>query len=555
MTHYAELASRILRRFLLCAVVWLGCDPAQICAASPQNARQPVPLYDNLGTLHHAITTTSGQAQRYFDQGLRLVYAFNHEEAVQAFEEAARLDPSAAMAYWGVALALGPNINAAMSKPQERLALEALQKARAHSTHVSAAERGYIEALSKRYGAKGRTRGVLDKAYADAMKALWRQLPDDPDAGVLFAEAMMDLRPWDLWTAEGQPKPGTEEIVSTLESILSRYPDHPGACHYYIHAVEASPAPDRALACAERLPGLMPGAGHLVHMPAHIYMRLGRYHESAERNTHAVHVDQAYLDGRNVAGDYADNYYSHNLHFLWASLTMEGRQAESLKVARQLVETIGEEEAQKDKWKEFYLPTPLWSMIRFGQWDQLLREPAPRKSLRLHHGLWRLGRGLALAGTGRLPGSEGEHAVLAGLAKQLGRDRTSEEKLERALLKIAERLLAGEIAARRLKYDDAIRLLKDAALLEDRLPYAEPPFWPIPVRQFLGAVLLKDDRPRDAEEVYRTDLAKHPDNGWALFGLMQSLRAQGKHSEAESAEQRFKTAWTYADVTLTASRF
>jgi tetratricopeptide (TPR) repeat protein len=555
MTHHTTPASRILSGFLFCTVAWSGCDPARVCAASSRDTRQPVPLYDNLGTLHHAITTTSGQAQRYFDQGLRFVYAFNHEEAVQAFEEAARLDPSAAMAYWGVALALGPNINAAMGKSQERQAIEALRKARAHSSHVSAAERGYIEALSKRYGGKGRTRERLDKAYADAMRALWRQFPDDPDAGVLFAEAMMDLRPWDLWTAEGQPKPGTEEIVSTLESILLRYPDHPGACHYYIHAVEASPEPGRALACAERLPGLMPGAGHVVHMPAHIYMRLGRYHESVERNTHAVHVDREYLGGRHVTGDYADGYYSHNLHFLWASLVMEGREAESLNVARRLIETIDEEEARKDKWKELYLPTALWSMIRFGQWDQLLREPAPRKSLRLHHGLWRLGRGLALAGTGRLPGSEGEHAVLAGLAKRLGRDRTSEEKIERALLKIAERVLAGEIALRHRKYDDAISLLRDAALLEDRLPYAEPSFWPVPVRHYLGAALLAADRPSDAEEVYRTDLAKHPDNGWALFGLMQSLRAQGKHTEAEAAEQQFQTAWTHADVTLTASRF
>ncbi|MBH0186567.1 MAG: hypothetical protein HP477_14450, partial [Nitrospira sp.] len=379
--------------------------------------------------------------------------------------------------------------------------------------------------------------------------------PDDPDAGVLFAESMMDLRPWDLWTAEGQPRPGTDEIVSTLESILSKHPDHPGACHYYIHTVEASPAPDRALACADRLPGLMPGAGHLVHMPAHIYMRLGRYHDAAERNAHAVHTDQAYLAGRNAAGDYADSYYPHNLHFLWASSAMEGRQAKSLEVARQLVERIGEEAAKKDKWKESFRVTPLWSMIRFGQWGELLREPVPGKSFRLHNGLWRLGRGLALAGTGRLPGAEGEHSVLVGLTKRLGRDRTPEEKTERALLKIAERLLAGEIAARRGKYDDAIKLLKDAVLIEDGLPYAEPPYWPIPIRHYLGATLLAVKRASDAEEVYRTDLAKHPDNGWACYGLMQSLQAQGKQAEAEAVEQRFKTAWTHADVTLAGSRF
>jgi tetratricopeptide (TPR) repeat protein len=547
--------SQIISRCLLCAAVWLGCNPAQLYAAPSPDTRQPVPLYDNLGTLHHAITTTSDQAQRYFDQGLRLVYAFNHEEAVEAFEEAVRLDPTAAMAYWGVALALGPNINAAMDKQQERRAVEALNAARTHSARLTEAERGYIEALSKRYLSKGKSRATLDKAYADAMRTLWREFPNDPEAGVLLAEAMMDLRPWDLWTAEGQPQPGTEEIVSTLESILARYPDHPGACHYYIHAVEASSTPERALACAERLPGLMPGAGHLVHMPAHIYMRLGRYHDSAERNAHAVHVDQDYLAGRKVAIDYAGSYYPHNLHFLWASLVMEGRQAKSLEVARQLADMIDEDAAQKDKGKEQYRVTPLWSMIRFGQWRELLREPAPRKGLHLHAGLWRLGRGMALVSTGRLPGAEGEHAVLVGLTKRLGRDRTPEEKTERALLKIAERLLAGEIAARHAKYDDAIKLLKDAVLLEDGLPYAEPPYWPIHVRHYLGATLLVAGRPGDAEAVYRTDLAKHADNGWACFGLMQSLRAQGKHREAEAAEQRFKAAWTYADVTLTASRF
>jgi tetratricopeptide (TPR) repeat protein len=524
-------------------------------AASPSEARSSVPLFDNLGTLHHPITTSSSLAQRYFDQGLRLVYAFNHEEAVLAFKEAATLDPSAAMAHWGIALALGPNINAAMDRQRERRALEALHQARAQSSRVSVPERRYIDALGKRYEAKGRTRGVLDKAYADAMRSLWHEFPDDPDAGVLFAEAMMDLRPWDLWTSEGQPRPGTEEIVSTLESILVRHPDHPGACHYYIHTVEASPTPERALSCAERLPTLMPGAGHLVHMPAHIYMRIGKYHQAAERNAHAAHVDEGYLSARKVAEDYAGGYYPHNLHFLWAALAMEGRRDESLKVARELSRLITEEEARKDKGKESYLLAPLWSMIRFGQGHELLREPAPHKSLRLHQGIWRLGRGLTLAATGRLPGAEGEHAVLAGLAKRLGRDRTQEEKTERALLKIAERLLAGEIAARHRKYDEAIMCFNEAVRLEDSLPYMEPPFWPIPVRHYLGDILLVAGRPADAETVYRADLAKNADNGWAFFGLMQSLRDQEKGSEADAVEQQFKAAWTYAEVTLAASRF
>lgn len=541
-------------RILLSAVSWLAVWGTDVGAVAERHIPR-VPLYDNLGTLHHPITTSSKEAQQYFDQGLRLVYAFNHEEAIMAFEEAARLDPSAAMAYWGVALASGPNINATMDRAAERRAWDAVQKARLYRARVSAAEQAYIDAIGKRYDLHAHTRPALDKAYADAMRVVWRQFPNDPDAGVLFAEALMDLRPWDLWTATGRPQPGTEEIVSTLESILARFPDHPGACHYYIHSVEASQTPERAVACAERLPGLMPGAGHLVHMPAHIYMRVGRYHEAAERNAHAADVDRRYLAGRKLSGDYADGYYTHNLHFLWASLAMEGRRNEALKVARQLTGTISEDEARKDKWKEFYLPAPLWSMIRFGQWDELLREPPPPKPLRLQQGIWRLGRGMALSASGRLPGAEGEHMVLAGLAKRIGRDRTSEEKTERALLKIAERLLAGEIASQRRNYDEAIRLLEEAVKMEDDLPYTEPPYWPIPIRHYLGAVQLIAGRSSKAEVVYRADLAKNPNNGWAQFGLMQSLRAQRKDREADIVEKQWKQAWEHADVTLTASRF
>lgn len=538
---------------ILWSLMWVLSWPVVVVAARTDSHR--VPLVENLGTHHHTITTSSTPAQQYFDQGLRYIYAFNHEEAIRSFEEAARLDPSAAMAYWGIALALGPNINAAMDKTHERHAWEVVQKARQHRAHVSSAEQAYIDAVSLRYSDKHQARSTLDKAYAGAMRSLWQKFPDDPDAGVLFAEALMDLRPWDLWTVEGQPKPGTEEIVSTLESVLAYAPDHPGACHYYIHAVEASLTPERALNCAKRLPALMPGAGHLVHMPAHIFIRLGHYHEAAQRNEEATQVDRDYLAGRNLQGDYADSYYAHNLHFLWASLAMEGRRDEALSIARQLTGTIDEAEARKDKAKEFYLPTPLWSMIRFGQWDELLHELPPAQALRLHHGIWRLGRGLALASSGRLPGAEGEHVILAGLTKRLGRDRTPEEHTQRTLLKIAERLLAGEIASRRKQYDDAIKLTTEAVKLEDGLPYAEPPFWPIPVRHYLGALLLTAGRPADAEKVYRTDLSKNPQNGWAYFGLLQSLRAQRKHSAVKTVETQFKEAWAHADVVLTASRF
>ena len=429
-----------------------------LAEAVTANQTEPLPLFDNLGSLHHPITTTSEQAQRYFDQGLRLVYAFNHEEAIRSFEAAAQEDPKAAMPYWGIALALGPNINSAMEKKDEHRAIEMVQKARRLADHVTSVEQAYIDALVTRYmGRKGVKRKGLDEAYAKAMRSVAQRFPEDADAATLFAEALMDLRPWDLWKPDGRPQPGTDEIVATLESVLAQNPDHPGACHYYLHAVEASSQLEQALPCAERLPGLMPGAGHLVHMPAHIYMRLGKYHKAVERNQQAVDIDRQYLVSRNQTGDYANGYYTHNLHFLWASLAMEGRNVEAMNAARDLVATITTEEARKDRWKELYLPTPIFSMIRFGRWEDLLREPPRPKGLRLMEGMWRLGRGLALVATGRLPGAVGEHVVLAGLTKQIRRDRTTEEKTERALLKIAERVLAGELAARRQHYDDAIR--------------------------------------------------------------------------------------------------
>lgn len=541
---------RVAGRFwswTLAALLW----PIAVHAAESAQ-----PLFDNLGSLHHPISANSHIAQQYFDQGLRLVYAFNHEEAVRSFEEAARHDPEAAMPHWGIALALGPNINAPMEKEDERRAVTAIKNATARLNSATPVERAYVEALSRRYVSKKRTsRTSKDKAYADAMRKLWRQYPDDPDAGVLFAESLMDLRPWDLWTPSGKPKPGTEEVLATLEAVLEAHPDHPGACHFYIHAVEASPDPGRALACAETLPGLMPGAGHLVHMPAHIYVRVGKYHESAEQNAHAALIDERYLAGRHPTGDYADDYYSHNLHFLWASLMMEGRSTDALQAAARLRGTITEKEARKDRIKQQYLPATYFTLIRFGRWEEMLRLVPPPRGLPLVEGIWRLGRGLGLVATGRIPGAEGEHHALARLTKQFRRTKSPEEKLERELLMIAERLLAGDIAQRRQRYDEAIKAMREAVKLEDALQYSEPPFWPLSVRHYLGTVLLVAGRAPAAERIYRDDLVRLPENGWALFGLSQSLNAQGKESEASEVSGRFSKAWAYADVTLAASRF
>ena len=517
-------------------------------------ARAEATLFDNLGTLHHEITTTSELAQKYFDQGLRLVYAFNHEEAITAFTEASRLDPDAPMPYWGVALSLGPNINSAMDAKAETRAADAIHKAAARLVMATPRERAYVEALATRYSSKkSSSRKGRDEAYAKAMRRLASEFPDDVDAAVLFAESMMVLRPWDYWRADGRPQPGTEDIVATLEAALGRDPNHPGACHYYIHAVEASPDPQRALACATRLPSLMPGAGHLVHMPAHIFMRVGRYRDASERNVHAATVDREYLLHHPLEGNYATGYYAHNLHFLNASLAMEGRSVEAAQVARDLLGKISVDEIAKEPSLEWYAPTLLLTMARFGQWGELIRQPPPPKELRFTTGLWHYVRGLAFAATTRFGSAEGELLNLRKSLKALARVKTTEGKLSRTLLKVAERVLVGEMAARRGEYEAGIQALREALQLEATLPYSEPPFWFQPVRHNLGAVLLLAGRPGDAESVYREDLRLNPENGWALHGLVHSLQAQRK--DAAQEEARLRTAWAQADIALTGSRF
>ena len=517
-------------------------------------ARAEATLFDNLGTLHHEITTTSELAQKYFDQGLRLVYAFNHEEAITAFTEASRLDPDAPMPYWGVALSLGPNINSAMDAKAETRAADAIHKAAARLVMATPRERAYVEALATRYSSKkSSSRKGRDEAYAKAMRRLASEFPDDVDAAVLFAESMMVLRPWDYWRADGRPQPGTEDIVATLEAALGRDPNHPGACHYYILAVEASQEPQRGLPCAQRLPSLMPGAGHLVHMPAHIYMRVGRYRDASERNVHAATVDREYLLHHPLEGNYATGYYAHNLHFLNASLAMEGRSVEAAQVARDLLGKISVDEIAKEPSLEWYAPTLLLTMARFGQWGELIRQPPPPKELRFTTGLWHYVRGLAFAATTRFGSAEGELLNLRKSLKALARVKTTEGKLSRTLLKVAERVLVGEMAARRGEYEAGIQALREALQLETALPYSEPPFWFQPVRHNLGAVLLLAGRPGDAESVYREDLRLNPENGWALHGLVHSLQAQRK--DAAQEEARLRTAWAQADIALTGSRF
>ncbi|WP_437281508.1 hypothetical protein WME90_13415 [Sorangium sp. So ce375] len=518
-----------------------------------------VPLLEDIGALHHPVTTSSQLAQRYFDQGLRLVYAFNHDEARQAFQEAARLDPGLAMARWGIALTLGSNINQRADTARERAAFEAVEEARALAASASARERAYIDALAERHAStpghtSGRDRAALDRAYANAMRELARRFPDDLDASVLFAEALMDLRPWDLWTLDGQPQPETDEIVSTLEGVLRRDPEHVGANHYYIHAVEASRVPERALPSAERLGGLAPGAGHLVHMPSHIFMRVGRYADASDANEQAVLADRRYIRERRPEGIYPMMYFPHNLQFLSGSASMEGRSAVAVRAARELAAAVPDHNVRHMPMLEMFRPALLFALVRFGRWDDVLTQPAPPPEERYTTGIWRYARGRALASKGRPDDAAREAATLRAIASESSDDATIGRNRAKDLLEIASLMVESQIASERGDTSAAVRTLEDAVIIEDGLRYFEPPDWPEPVRHTLGAVLLKAGRARDAEATYRDDLRKNPENGWSLCGLEQSLRAQGREDDANAAHERFKRAWARADVRLSGSR-
>ncbi|HXG19075.1 MAG TPA: tetratricopeptide repeat protein [Methylomirabilota bacterium] len=548
----------MLRRLLICVGVvfaWTALASAEHHRGQSASSEGP-PLFDDLGAHSHAITTTSPLAQKYFDQGLRLVYGFNHDEAKKAFEEAARLDPNCAMAYWGIALTLGPNYNLPVDTERDRAAYEAIQKALALAPQVSKQEQAYINAIARRHSADPNAdRRALDRTYADAMREVAKQYPDDLDAATLFAESLMNLWPWKLWTLDGQPQQDTPEIIAVLESVLKRNPDHPGAIHYYIHAVEPSPNPERALPYAKRLGALVPGAGHLVHMPSHIYIRVGLYKEAVDSNARAAAVDAQYIAKHNIQGVYRMMYYPHNIHFQWAALMMEGRGKEALRTARDLVAKTPAAMIQEMPPLECFSPSVLYTFARFGKWDEALKEPPPPQALQFTTAIWHYVRGLALTAKGRLKEAANEQAMVASAAEATPPDKMlGDNTPAKTLLQIASHTLEGEIALKKGQSDAAIPHLETAVQLQDGLPYTEPPPWYYPVRQTLGAALLKAGRAAEAEAVYHEDLKRNPDNGWSLFGLAQSLKAQKKAQEAGDTEKRFQKAWARADVKLTASR-
>jgi len=514
-------------------------------------------LYDSLGSYSYKITTTSPDAQRWFDQGLRLMYGFNHQEAQRAFKEAARLDPRCAMCYWGIAMTEGGNYNHPTDAEREAKALAAVKQAQALAAGASPAERAIIEAVAKRHSADPQAkREALDQAYANAMREVARQFPNDLEANTFFADSMMNLRPWNLWTREGAPQPGTEELVQTLERVLARNPNHPGALHLYIHAVEASTQPQRAEAAADRLLPLMPGAGHMVHMPSHIYWRVGRYTDAVNSNAKAVLADRAYFKTAQPSMIYRGLYYPHNIDFIWHSASMQGRNAETNRAAREFADNAPAEMIKAMPDMETAPAAPIAALVRFGRWDEVLAYPAPPREWLYTSGVWRYARGIAFNAKGQAADSARELRELETIRAGVPAERTVAFFFRaNNVLQLAGNVLAGEIAAKSGDTGTADRLLRAAVAEQDTHWFTEPPPWYFPVRQSLGAVLLQAGRAADAEAVYREDLKQNPENGWSLFGLAQSLKAQGKTAEASQVEARFQKAWAQADVKLTASRF
>jgi tetratricopeptide (TPR) repeat protein len=514
----------------------------------PPDDREPI--FDGLGDVHHKVTTTELFAQQFFDQGLAFVYAFNADEALGSFREAARRDPKMAMAYWGIALALGPNYNDPSNVERGKQAYAAIAKARSLEPNVTPAEREYIEALAERFPSDGKQSGASAAAYAEAMRAVAHHNPDDADANALCAAAMMDQHPWALWTLDGKPAPGTKEILATLEATLATHPNHVGANHYYIHAVEASPDPARGLAEAARLPKLAPGAGHLVHMPSHIYFRVGRYHDAAEANEHAVSVDRAYIRNRGDKSEYAMMYYPHNIDFLWASYMMEGQLREARKAARWSAAPVPLDTVRKMPMAEMMIDSGILTEVRFAEWNRVLKEPAPAADLNYSNVVYRYSRGMALAATGKPNDAAAELTQLDAARAKIPADRTFGAATVASLGQIASFTLKGEQEIAAGKPDAGLKDLNAAVAAQDALPYEEPPSWYCPVREIYGDELMKAGRIAEAEQVYREDLVKYPENGWSLHGLELALRARGNAQEADAVGERFKKAWAHADVKL-----
>ncbi|RCL42578.1 MAG: hypothetical protein DBW94_03320 [Gammaproteobacteria bacterium] len=519
------------------------------------------PLFDGMGDHTHPITTNNKYVQRYFDQGLTIDFAFNHAESARSFRAGQTLDPNCAMCFWGEALALGPNINvtsngSVIMADQERLAAyEAIQKAVSLKNKVSEKERDFIDALATRYnGDTASPRGPLDLAYAEAMRELSNKYPEDDDAASLFAESLMNTMPWDYWIDADSPKPLTVEAIEILEKVMARNPRHPMALHLYIHAVESSSQPERAEAAADILLDLVPGAGHLVHMPSHIYWRVGRYADASESNIMAAAVDEAYIAACNAQGFYPAAYYPHNIHFLWASSSMEGRSEIAIEAGEKVAKNVRLEMIDQFPGVEFFKTVPMLSLVQFGLWDRVLELDPPAERLEYANAIWHYARSVAYSNKGNIESAQKERQMIESL-----KDNNDVLHLDSIyypasmLLEIADSLALGEIAISNNDYQSAIQYFANAVSVQDTLPYTEPPFWYYPTRLSLGKAYLLSDQADEAEAVFKENLKRYPRNGWALYGLIQALETQNKDSSM--VQKQFDIIWQNADVELTSSRF
>lgn len=537
-------------------------SPITMCGSFPltwydTTVSTPAKILPGLGNLHYAITSTSKEAQQFFEQGLRLIYAFNHWEAIQAFKEASKIDPDCAMAYWGLALAFGPNLNDWNPTDRERMAFEAIQKAQSKKERVSQVEKDFIDALATRYNGKAyEKRDSLNQAYADAMIKLAQQYPNDPEVQTLCADAVMNTMPWDYWLKDGSPKPATAEAKKILENVLTKFPNHPGAHHLYIHLVEASKTPELGLKSAQFLETAMPGAGHIVHMPAHIYVRVGQYAKSIELNQEAAKVDEQYLSYSENQGMYRLMYYPHNVDFISFSAYMEGRSMLGIQTALKMAFKGNFSKTAVPGFSQYLTVEPMIAYTRFGKWNDILALPDPGNDILYAQVMWRFSRGLAFIRSGYPTEANFELAKLDSLNKldTLKSIYISFNPVSSSS-QIASNLLRGEILIKDKKFEEGIKALEDAVQMEDSLRYNEPPEWKIPVRHFLGAALLDAGKFAEAEKIYLQDLNINRENGWSLTGLQQCYLKQGKKVDVVTTAKRFTKAWKNSDVAITSSRF
>jgi tetratricopeptide (TPR) repeat protein len=516
----------------------------------PAPEKKAMTLDSGLGQVDHPVTTKNAEAQKFFNQGLAYLYAFNHDAGVASFKQAAELDPTLAMAYWGMSLGQGANYNDPGNTERFALAYVNLQKALELAPKASEAERAYINALAKRYSKDPNAdKAKLASDYKAAMAELVKQYPDDLDAATLYAESMMNLRPWQLWSLDGKPAEGTMDILAVLEGVLKRNPNHTGANHYYIHAVEASPTPERGLAAAYRLGGLAPSAGHLVHMPSHIYLRTGDWDEAVKSNDLAIIADRNYITKSGASGIYPLMYYNHNVHMLASSHASHGNFAGAWQAAQDLAKNVGPNVAPMPM-LEMFMPYPLITLTRFQKWDEVMKYPKPAEPMLITTAYWYFARGMALANTGKAADAEKELAAMREVAKKIPATANLFTTPVSVALKVGDDMLSGEIAQAKGDRKAAIETLRAAAVSESKVNYAEPPDWDLPVREWLGRALMRDGQYAEAETTYREEIKRNARNGRALFGLAEALEKQGKTTSAALVRKQFESAWANADTKL-----